>query len=115
MKSPTHADVLVGADLDLVIVLSPMGHLVGRNPLRAAAHRRVRREVALLERAGLAVQLISPDRNTVNIMGLNMLDRSRTASVMLQSFLGAVAQLDLATIARIQGARQRPLVRASDA
>lgn len=110
VKSPTHADVLLGADLDLVVVLSPMGHLAGRNPLREAAHRRVRREVALLERAGMAVQLISPDRATVDIMGLNMLDRARTGAVMLHSFLGAAAQLDAATTVVLEGAHPRPPV-----
>lgn len=110
VKSPTHADVLLGADLDLVIVLSPMGHQVGRNPMRVAAHRRVQREVALLERAGLAVQLISPDRDTLSAMGLNMMDRARTASVMLQAFLGTVAQLDAPAALVMSGAVERPAV-----
>ncbi len=37
VKSATHADVLIGADLDLVIVLSPTGHRAGRSPLRVLA------------------------------------------------------------------------------
>lgn len=94
VKSPTHADVLLGEDLDLVIVLSPMGHQAGRNPLRAVAHRRVQREVALLERADLPVQLISPDADTASTMGLDMMDRGRTGSVMRHAFLGATAQLE---------------------
>jgi NTE family protein len=104
VKSATHADVLLGAELDLVIVLSPMGHQAGRNPLRAMAHRRVRREVDLLEQAGLAVQLISPDRDTVSAMGFNMMDRARTGSVMRHAFLGAVAQLDAPAAAVLRGA-----------
>jgi NTE family protein len=107
VKSATHADVLAGADLDLVIVLSPMGRQRrGRNPLRALAHRQVCREVAVLERAGLAVQVISPDVDTVGIMGLNLMDDARTASVMRHSFLGATAQLDASTTAvlRARGA-----------
>lgn len=107
VKSATHADVLVGADLDLVIVLSPMGHQVGRNPLRAIAHRRVRREAAVLERAGLAVQLISPDADTVDIMGFNLMDQARTGSVMRHAFLGATAQLDASTAASLRGASAR--------
>lgn len=104
VKSATHADVLVGADLDLVIVLSPMGHLAGRNPLRTVAHRRVRREIALLERSGLGVQLISPDGDTASTMGFNMMDRTRTGSVMRHAFLGATAQLDPSAAAVLRAA-----------
>ena len=105
VKSATHADVLVGADLDLVIVLSPMGHVAGRNPLRTVAHRRVRREITLLERAGMAVQLISPDGHTASTMGFNMMDRARTGSVMRHAFLGATAQLDSSAAAVLRSAR----------
>jgi NTE family protein len=104
VKSATHADVLADADLDLVIVLSPMGHRTGRNPLRALVNRQVRREVAALERAGLAVQLISPDGDTVSTMGFDMMDEARTGSVMRNSFLGAMAQLDASTTAVLSGA-----------
>ena len=104
VKSATHASVLVDADLDLVIVLSPMGHQEGRNPLRALAHRRVRHEVALLEQAGLAVQLISPDGDTASTMGINMMDHARTASVMRHAFLGATGQLDASVAAVLRGA-----------
>ena len=102
MKCATHAGVLCGADLDVAVVLSPMGHQAGRNPVRSLAHRRVRREVALLQREGLAVQLISP--GTVDKMGFNMMDRARVGSVMRHAFLGAVAQLDSSTVAVIGGA-----------
>ena len=104
VKSATHADVLVGADLDLVIVLSPMGHQSGRSPLRALTHRQVRREVAVLRRAGLVVQLVSPDRDTVGAMGFNMMDQARTGPVMRHAFLGATAQLDASTAAVLRAA-----------
>ena len=94
MKCATHAGVLCGADLDVAVVLSPMGHQAGRT----------RREVALLQRGGLAVQLISPDADTVDKMGFNMMDRARVGSVMRHAFLGAVAQLDSSTVAVIGGA-----------
>ncbi len=94
VTSPTHADVLVDADVDLVIVLSPMGHQHGHNPFRALAHRRVRGEIAELERSGLAVQLVSPDDDTIDAMGVNMLDSERAAAVMRQAFLGTAAQID---------------------
>ena len=94
ITSATHADVLLGEELDLVLVLSPMGHQGGRNPMRSVAHRRVRREVAQLENAGIAVQVISPDHDTAGAMGFNMMDRRRVGAVMRRSFLGATAQLD---------------------
>jgi NTE family protein len=103
ISSATHADVLVGADLDLVIVLSPMGHRSGRNPVRTMAHLRVEREVARLERRRIPVQLVSPDSDTVSAMGFNMLSRARTGTVMRQSFLGATAQLDAAAAALLRG------------
>ena len=105
VKSVTHADVLVGADLDLVIVLAPMGHQAGRSPMRVMANRQVRREIAALRRSGLAVQLISPDKDTASAMGVNMMDQARIASVMRHSFLGATAQLDASTTAILRGAR----------
>lgn len=104
VKSPTHAGVLAGEDLDLVIVLSPMGHQEGRNPVRAVAHRRVRGELAELERAGLAVQLVSPDADTVRAMGFNLMDRARTGPVMRHAFLGAVAQLHASTTSVLRDA-----------
>ena len=104
VRSATHAGVLSGEDLDLVVVLSPMGHQAGRNPLRTVAHHRARREVARLERAGLAVQLLSPDADTASIMGLNMMDRARAGTVMRHAFLGATAQLDPSAAAILRGA-----------
>jgi NTE family protein len=99
IRSATHADVLADLGLDHVVVLSPMGELEpGRNLFRAAANRRVRQEVAAIERSGTPVTLISPDRQTVAAMGLNMMDRARTGVVMRHAFLGAVAQLSPATV-----------------
>jgi NTE family protein len=103
VKSPTNADVLLGADVDLVVVLSPMGHQTGRNPLRALAHRQARREVARLERAGVAVQLISPDVDTAAAIGLNLLDDARTGAVMRHAFMGMAAQVDAATHVLLRG------------
>lgn len=105
VKSATHADVVHGVELDLVVVLSPMGHQGGRSPMRSLAHRRARREVVMLERSGLAVQLLSPDDDTARAMGVNMMDRNRTASVMRHAFLGAVAQFDAAATATLIRAR----------
>ena len=96
VHSPTNADGLAGEDLDLVIVLSPMGHTSGdvpRSPSRRSAHRRLQREVRTLRDRGTEVQVISPDAATVRTMGWNMLDRGNTASVMRAAFLGTLQQL----------------------
>ena len=96
VHSPTNADGLVGEDLDLVIVLSPMGHTSGdlpRSPSRRSAHRRLQREVRTLRDRGTEVQVISPDAATVRTMGWNMLNRGNTASVMRAAFLGTLQQL----------------------
>jgi NTE family protein len=103
VKSPTNADVLLDAALDLVIVLSPMGQQAGRNALRSLADRRVRREAAELRRAGVTVQVLSPDADTVRVMGHNMLDRNRIGSVMRHAFLGATSQIDASTAAMLRG------------
>ncbi len=92
----TNADGLAGRDLDLVIVLSPMGHTssdASRSPSRRVAHRRLQREVRTLRDHGVEVQVISPDTATVKTMGWNMLERGNTASVMRAAFLGTAQQL----------------------
>jgi NTE family protein len=114
VTSPTHADVLAGTELDLVIVLSPMGHQTGRNPLRAAAHRKLHREVGVLRADGIAVQLISPDPDTVGAMGLNMMDRSRTGSVMRHAFLGTTTQLESAAVGFLESVASGPAARSSE-
>jgi len=83
-------------DVDLMIVLSPMGHAwnVGsKSPLRRLAHRRLRREVDALSRSGVDVQVIGPDATTIASMGWNMLDRNNSASVMRHAFVGTSLQL----------------------
>ena len=107
VKSATHADVLIGADLDLVVVSSPMGHQAGRSPLRSLAHRRARHELALLERSGVMTQLISPDAATVDSMGINMMERTRVGSIMRGSFLGTTSQLDASVASLLGGTRAR--------
>jgi NTE family protein len=102
VKSPTNADVLLHADLDLVLVLSPMGQQAGRNPMRSLADRRVQREAAELRRAGVTVQVLSPDAGTVRAMGHNMMDRNRIGTVMRHAFLGTTSQIDASTTAMLR-------------
>jgi len=96
VHSPTNADALAGYDVDLVIVLSPMGHAwndASKSPLRRLAHRRLRREVDALRSSGVVVQVVGPDATTIESMGWNMLDRANSASVMRHAFMGASLQL----------------------
>jgi len=110
VHSPTNADVLAGYDVDLVIVLSPMGHAWNdgsKSPLRRLAHRRLRREVGVLSRSGVDVQVIGPDATTMESMGWNLLDRNNSASVMRHAFVGTSLQLhsDVTTTLRAPTAR----------
>lgn len=96
VRSPTNADGLTGHDLDLVIVLSPMGHTwsaTSKSPPRRLAHRRLQREVRVLSAGGVEVQVIGPDAATIRSMGWNLLDRENSASVMRDAFIGTSPQL----------------------
>ncbi len=96
VRSPTNADGLAGHDLDLVVVLSPMGHTwsgTSKSPPRRLAHRRLRREVRVLSASGVEVQVIGPDAATIRSMGWNLLDRENSAGVMRDAFIGTSPQL----------------------
>jgi len=96
VHSPTNADGLAGHGLDLVIVLSPMGHAwsdTSKSPPRRLAQRRLRHEVRTLRSSGAEVQVVGPDAATVKSMGWNMLDRGNSAGVMRDAFVGTSLQL----------------------
>ena len=96
VHSPTNADGPAGHGLDLVIVLSPMGHAwsdTSKSPSRRLAQRRLRREVRTLRASGVEVQIVGPDVATVKSMGWNMLDRDNSARVMRDAFIGTSLQL----------------------
>jgi NTE family protein len=108
VHSPTNADALAGQNLDLVIVLSPMGHTsheTSRSPSRRIPHRRLQHEIRILEKHGTEVQVIGPDIATIKTMGWNMLDRANTAKVMRAAFLGTSQQLRSDVIATLGGRR----------
>jgi NTE family protein len=95
--SPTNADVLIGAGVDVALVLSPMSARVGaagRRPdlgMRRLFRRRLRREVQMLRAAGIEVEVFEPGSETLRAMGWNALDRSRTPSIVSSAFLTATA------------------------
>jgi NTE family protein len=91
VHSPTNADVLRGAGLDLVIVSSPMSAAHGRAnapdaALRWAAHRRLEREVSRLRAAGTEVVRFEPGATARSAMGLNAMDLARCETVIEQAF-----------------------------
>jgi NTE family protein len=110
VRSPTHADVLAESDLDIVVVSSPMGQLSGRHPLRRIWDRQVRREAKRLERAGIEVQVVSPDADTVKAMGHNLMDRTRAARVTTQAFLGTSPQLRASVADQLRRSTATPCV-----
>lgn len=99
VHSPTNAELLLEADVDCVIVLSPMSQRHPGHPLRP--ERRLRRhfrslldqECAALAAAGIPTTMIEPDEPTVEAMGIDLLDRDRATRVLSASFLGTAAQL----------------------
>jgi len=90
VHSPTNADVLVGEDLDLVIVSSPMS-ITGRRVYKSAGSV-VRRwsgalldaEALRLRRHGVPVVAFQPTAADVEVMGLNAMDPARRGPVARQ-------------------------------
>lgn len=86
VHSPTNADVLTHAGLDVVIVVSPMSaaHGSGRGPdaaVRWAMHRRLEREIRHLRAQGTQVVRFEPGPDTLRIMGLNAMAEDRSGRV----------------------------------
>lgn len=98
--SPTNADLLVDSGVDTAVIVSPMsaqaGALRHHRPdhlLRSLFSRRLRSERAQLERAGIKVHIFEPDRATLDVMGINALDRGRSPRVLTNAFLAAGARI----------------------
>ena len=92
--SPTNADVLRAADLDLVIVVSPMSAGQGRSrgldaPLRYGAHRRLDREIRTLRSRGTTVVRFEPGPRCLAVMGMNAMADDRSAQVVQEASLEA--------------------------
>jgi NTE family protein len=90
IHSPTNADVLVGEELDLVIVSSPMS-VTGRRVYQSARSVARRWSGALLDaealrlrRRGVPVVAFQPTPDDVEVMGLNAMDPDRRGPVARQ-------------------------------
>jgi NTE family protein len=89
--SPTNADVLAGADLDLVLVSSPMSVLGSRlrltidQPVRRWSRLVLEAEAHRLRRRGLHVILFQPTADDAEVIGPNPMDPGRRAVVARQA------------------------------
>ena len=113
VHSPTNADVLIGEDLDLVIVSSPMS-MTGRR-ISGSAASIVRRwsgtlldaEALRLRRRGVPVVAFQPTEADVEVMGPNAMDPTRRGPVarhVHESTLRRLARADTRTrLAALEG------------
>jgi NTE family protein len=108
--STTNADLLIDADIDVAIVIAPMsGRLdaLRRRPdhtVRAALARRVRAEAQQLTDAGIDVHVFEPDAPALDALGINPIDRTRTARVVPHAFLATGRQIDHALTVALRDA-----------
>ena len=79
MLSTNHADALIDADVDEVIISSPLSRFIG---LRGT----VRRSAVRLQAAGRRVRCFEPDREVAAAMGYNMMNVSRVPAVAGATF-----------------------------
>jgi NTE family protein len=101
--SPTSLDLLAGAGLDVVYVLSPMTSFELDRPPRAAARverylrrivtRRLAREAAKVRAAGTEVVLLSPGPEDLQAFGANLMDPRRRTHVLETSLRTTAATL----------------------
>jgi NTE family protein len=113
VHSPTNAAIVRGAGLDLVIVVSPMSGPAGWWPdfhsaARRHAARLLHREVRALEAEGIRTVVFAPGPAEQEVMGNDMLSRSRLHEVIQQGFLEAgahAARPEVAELIRRAGNR----------
>lgn len=93
LHSPTNADLLIGRDLDLVVVSSPMSVQppAVRRPradlgLRLVFHHYLREEVWALRRRGDAVVTIEPDAAVLRATGLNVMNGRRIDEIEQRAY-----------------------------
>ncbi|HEX2075898.1 MAG TPA: patatin-like phospholipase family protein [Geodermatophilus sp.] len=97
VHSPTNAAILRGHGLDVVVVISPMSGPAGLRPDIYAASRRhsarlLKREVSALQASGVRALVFTPGAAEQEVMGNDMMSRSRLNEVLQHSFLAAGAR-----------------------
>jgi NTE family protein len=98
VRSPTNADVLTRAPVDVAIVISPMsGRPSGRfgpaHLIRRHASAKVGGEVKRLQRGGIATVLVEPGREVVEAIGTDLMGNTRLGDIVSTAFLDAGHQL----------------------
>jgi NTE family protein len=98
VRSPTNADVLRQAGLDLVIILSPMsGRSLGTvnvgTLVRGHARAKVQAEQARLHAAGTATLLIEPGPEVIEALGRDFMSNARVADIVRTTFVDTGDQL----------------------
>lgn len=109
MHSPSNADLLADAELDLVVVLNPMSSLEGHAsaglvdrylaPLRGIAGRRLGRELRGLRERGTPTFVLQPGAADLEVSGANLMDprtRRAVAETATETTLRALARPEAA-------------------
>lgn len=100
VRSPTNADVLRRANLDLAVILSPMSGRALPSPsvgslVRRHARGKVEAERAKLEDAGIATLLIEPGPEAIRALGQDFMSHARVEQIVGTAFLDTGEQLRL--------------------
>jgi NTE family protein len=117
VRSPTNADVLRRADLDLAVILSPMSGRALPSPsagtvVRRHARGKVEAERAKLEAAGIATVLVEPGPEVIQALGRDYMSHARVDQIVRTAFFDTGEQLRQpraqALLAGLVAARPRP-------
>jgi NTE family protein len=114
VASPTNADVLHDFELDLVIAVSPMSTAAEHAPrtlehaVRERSGRRLRRELARLEREGTATVVIQPGDEVLTKMGVDFMSAEHAQEIVAAAFLETGNQLRDPERAAALAGLQRP-------
>ena len=99
VHSPTNADLLAGADLDLVVIVSPMSASCADavravdGPARIRSAQLLASEVGRLRRDGRAVLVIQPSRDETRAMGPFYMDPTRLVPTVAQATASTLRRL----------------------
>lgn len=98
VHSPTNADVLAGASLDLVVVSSPMSTTLGASSIDAGSRLyfrwRLAAEALRLRRRGTEVVAFQPTPDIRAAMGLNALDERKRHAIVRRTHDAVLARLE---------------------
>jgi hypothetical protein len=91
VHSATNADVLRSEGLDVVVVVSSMSAAHGSANgadgwLRRTVHRRMEREIARLQEAGILVIRLEPGARARQAMGLRAMAENRSPQVIAAAY-----------------------------